>query len=106
METDSQFRPTYRKIDNLMKQTLCRSIAAVLVIAAGLLMMLSFQPAKPDNKSALRLAFEKMSKPAKSRAGRQKVNTRYVGSPSNLPTFGHPIIAGIGGTGFEESIRI
>src|ERR1700730_4513094 len=31
---------------------------------------------------------------------------RAVASPSNTPTFGHPIIAGIGGTGFEESIRI
>src|SRR5438128_2547909 len=24
----------------------------------------------------------------------------------NTPSFGHPIIAGIGGTGFEESIRV
>src|SRR5438309_6492240 len=26
--------------------------------------------------------------------------------PPDAPTFGHPIIAGIGGTGFEESIRV
>jgi hypothetical protein len=26
--------------------------------------------------------------------------------PANAPTFGHPVISGIGGTGFEESIRI
>jgi hypothetical protein len=26
--------------------------------------------------------------------------------PPNAPTFGHPVIAGIGGTGYEESLRI
>src|SRR5438105_2040513 len=32
--------------------------------------------------------------------------TTAVSSPvvTNVPTFGHPIIAGIGGTGFEESL--
>ena len=29
-----------------------------------------------------------------------------VALPANAPAFGHPVIAGIGGTGFEESLRI
>ncbi len=33
-------------------------------------------------------------------------SVRPASLPANAPTFGHPVISGIGGTGFEESIRI
>ena len=84
-----------------------RAIGSLLVAAAGVLLMLAFAPARLPDRGGMRLAFQKMTRPAKSKPGRQGINSSpNVLSPSNAPTFGHPIIAGIGGTGFEESIRI
>jgi hypothetical protein len=89
-----------------------RTMTAVLVAAGGLLMLLSFEPAKPlPSQGGLKLALQKLSF-SQPRSARNKgtpkggnLNTN-VALPANAPTFGHPIIAGIGGTGFEESIRI
>jgi hypothetical protein len=36
----------------------------------------------------------------------QARSTTTASMPANAPTFGHPIISGIGGTGFEQSIRL
>jgi hypothetical protein len=90
-----------------MKTNLRRTLAAILVVTAGLLLAMSFQPAKSRTQSDLRLAFQKMTRAAKNRAGRQSANLQTnILAVAHTPTFGHPIIAGIGGTGFEESIRI
>ena len=89
-----------------MKMNLRRPIAAALVVSAALLLGLTFQPARSATQGGLRLAFEKLTRPAKNKAGRQSANLN-TNIPSLItPMFGHPIIAGIGGTGFEESIRI
>src|SRR5438874_10694220 len=90
-----------------MKTNLRRIIAATLVTFASLLLVMGLEPVKPSRQGGLRLAFEKLTRPAKTKSGRQTANPSLnPPSPSNAPTFGHPIIAGIGGTGFEESIRI
>jgi len=91
-----------------MKTYLRRAFTIVLVVCAGLLLATSLRPSKPAQQTSLRLAFEKLSRSATTKAGRQpaNINTNLSAPSANLPTFGHPIIAGIGGTGFEESIRI
>src|SRR5947207_11112889 len=38
-------------------------------------------------------------------AGPSPRSTSVPAAPTAIPTFGHPIISGIGGTGFEQSIR-
>src|SRR6202011_2089425 len=91
-----------------------RCTTAVILGAIGtVLMMQSFGPAKVPSQGGLRLAFEKLNF-GLARLARNKRPVRAQGAnlnpkialASNVPTFGHPIIAGIGGTGFEESIRI
>src|ERR1700736_996441 len=91
-----------------------RCTTAVILGAIGtVLMMQSFGPAKVPSQGGLRLAFEKLNF-GLARLARNKRPVRAQGAnlnpkialASNVPTFGHTIIAGIGGTGFEESIRI
>src|SRR3989440_195607 len=83
---------------------------AAVIAGGGLLMMLSFEPPTP-RRGGPKLALQKLNL-SRSQSGKNKktqqngnLNTN-VALPANIPTFGHPIIAGIGGTGFEESIRI
>ncbi|MEY2485870.1 MAG: hypothetical protein QOH39_1518 [Verrucomicrobiota bacterium] len=83
--------------------------------AAVLLAVFGFAPSDPPPKTGPRLAtlkgdpgqLQRMARGRTSGGGniRQLLNPAATRSP-NDPTFGHPIIAGIGGTGFEESIRI
>src|SRR2546423_13272089 len=87
-----------------------RMTTAALIAGGGLLMMLSFEPPTP-RQGGPKLALQKLNL-SRSQSGKNKktqqngnLNTN-VALPANIPTFGHPIIAGIGGTGFEESIRI
>src|SRR5205823_11927272 len=96
-----------------MKMTLNlrRALASTLVVIAALLMMLSFEPAKSATNGGPILAFRKLNfiraQFAKNKGVQrgENLNTN-IALPADLPSFGHPIIAGIGGTGFEESIRI
>jgi hypothetical protein len=97
----------------MKRNLILRRVAAVILGAIGaLFMVLSFEPAKPPpSQGGLKLALQKLSF-SQPRSARNKgtpkggnLNTN-VALPGNAPTFGHPIIAGIGGTGFEESIRI
>src|SRR5438477_609078 len=87
-----------------------RMTTAALITGGGLLMMLSFEPPTP-RQGGPKLALQKVnlsrSQSAKNKKTQQvgNLNTN-VALPANIPTSGHPIIAGIGGTGFEESIRI
>src|SRR5207302_4929069 len=87
-----------------------RMTTAALITGGGLLMMLSFEPPTP-RQGGPKLALQKLnlsrSQSAKNKRTQQDGNLNTnVALPANIPTFGHPIIAGIGGTGFEESIRI
>ena len=88
------------------------SLAIVLCGAAVLLAICGFASFKgePLRKGAPTLAILKVDFKGKAPTGmpRNSFNRRIadVPVPANAPTFGHPIIAGIGGTGFEESLRI
>jgi hypothetical protein len=97
-----------------MKRSLIlhRAIAVVLVAVAVMFMVKSFEPAKPSSQSGLKLALEKLNlgalrAPNKASVRRQGANFNpHVALPANAPTFGHPIIAGIGGFGYEENLRL
>src|SRR5256885_8028133 len=91
-----------------------RRITAIILGAIGAaLMVQSFSPAEPASHGGLKLAFENLNL-GRAQLAKNKRLVRPQGAnsntnifaPVNLPTFGHPIIAGVGGTGFEESIRI
>src|SRR5437868_258209 len=90
-----------------------RCTTAVIFGAIGAaLMVQSFAPAKLSSQGGLRLAFEKLNVGrAQLAKSKRPVRPQGVNLNPNIavvsnPTFGHPIIAGIGGTGFEESLRI
>jgi hypothetical protein len=90
-----------------------RPTAAILSAIGILLMAQSFAPVPPPNQSGLKLALQKLNLDRTSLARSKGSFTQQgenlktnVALPANAPTFGHPIISGIGGTGFEESIRI
>src|SRR2546430_17198331 len=80
-----------------------RALALALVAIAALLLILSLEAAKPSSNGGPLLALRKLSfvraPSAKNKAVwvGGDVNTN-IPQPVNLPTFGHPIIAGIGGT--------
>src|SRR2546423_6864396 len=87
-----------------------RMTTAALIAGGGLLMMLSFEPPTP-RQGGPKLALQKLnlsrSQSAKNKKTQRNGNLNpKIAFAANTPTFGHPIIAGIGGTGFEESIRI
>src|SRR5207302_11034338 len=88
-------------------------LAFTLCLAGAWLAMLSFATQNSTRGSGPTLRLEKLTFPAtSSRAMDQSTSVPVAqtavtaAAPVNAPTFGHPIIAGIGGTGFEESIRI
>src|SRR3954452_13623183 len=87
-----------------------RALVAFVPCATGLLLIFaSFAPSKPAFNRGPTLALLKTDLSPKSKVGGPirpgpRVTTPAI-SASSI-TFGHPIIAGIGGTGFEESIRI
>jgi len=87
-----------------------RAVAAILVATACLLMRLSFKSANRTRYDGFKLAVQKLQEaPVKQ----QRLVRAVMPTPKlnvalrpDAPTFGHPIIAGIGGLGFEESVRI
>ncbi|HYR23454.1 MAG TPA: dockerin type I domain-containing protein [Chthoniobacterales bacterium] len=98
-----------------MKKNLhLRDATAVILGAIGAaLMVQSFEPAKPLSQGGLKLALQKLNLGGASLARNKRSVTAQGGNfntnaalAANAPTFGHPIIAGVGGTGFEESLRI
>jgi hypothetical protein len=74
-------------------------------------MIVSFNPVTPGTESGLKLAFEKLNV-SRSKADLGKSLLRKptvkpkVPQPANVPTFGHPVISGIGGFGYEENLRL
>src|SRR5205085_7405556 len=93
-----------------MKQSrkLRMGVAAGLVATSAFLMTSIFAPPTHQRPGGLKLAFQRINRanPEKNKGAVLDVNLNPNVAQPNAPTFGHPIIAGIGGTGFEESIRI
>jgi hypothetical protein len=92
-----------------------RTTAMILGAIGAALMVQSFEPAKQPSQNGFKLAMQKLNFGRASSANqRRSTDQQNVTSTRNLnvalradaPTFGHPIISGIGGLGFEESVRI
>jgi hypothetical protein len=90
-------------------------LVLVLCSASVVLALFSFAPSKITAQSGPKLAVLKLNLDRQWLAGQKRSakqeSIRSIPNPDvalrpDAPTFGHPIIAGIGGTGFEESIRI
>src|SRR5438132_1355017 len=104
MKTNPSFRFSFRH---------CRLFIAFLLCAiGGALGLLDIAVNELPNHSAPTLRLERLSFPSPGLVSTQMSRSVDLNStatlllPADAPTFGHPIIAGIGGTGFEESIRI
>jgi hypothetical protein len=83
----------------------------MLGVASALLMTMSFRPPTPASGTGMKLAFYRLNLNAlestKNKGGLLDSNLGpKIASPENAPTFGHPIIAGIGGFGYEENLRL
>ena len=94
-------------------------VAAILLCWAGLLLALfSFAPfnnAQPQKRgptlATLRVDIERNLSAARIRSLRKVVNqpndrASVIAQPVNAPTFGEPIISGIGGVGYEQDLRL
>src|ERR1700704_1074972 len=94
------------------------SFAVIFCWFAVLLGIFSFTSFKeepsqkgPPTLAALKLNLERRATPLRIDLAKDPANGRLSSVPAApasifTPTFGHPIISGIGGTGFEQSIRI
>src|SRR5438128_4894634 len=89
-----------------------RLIGFLLCGIGGALGLVDIAVNELPSHSAPTLRLERLSFPSPGLASTQMSRSFDLNStvtpslPADAPTFGHPIIAGIGGTGFEESIRI
>ena len=87
-------------------------LALALGSVAVYLIILTLAAPAPTSKHGLRLAVERLEFARNSALAAHRSAISLPSNPAttqidpNAPSFGHPIIAGIGGTGFEESIRI
>jgi hypothetical protein len=83
---------------------------SALCCAGVALTVLSVAVPKFQQSRPLRLAAEKFQLRSNAfpiATGRRPLPARpFVLPPVNTPTFGHPVISGIGGTGFEEDLRL
>jgi len=95
-----------------MKKSARYTFAAVLIAAAALLVVLSLKSSESPSRRGLMLAFQKLNLGALRARNKDSFRQQGVNSnpnipvPANLPTFGHPVISGIGGLGFEEDLRL
>lgn len=85
-------------------------LAGILGATSALLAIASFHSGKPTTGAGPKLAFEKLNRnvvrPDKNRGPlREPSLSPNIPSP-NAPTFGHPVISGIGGFGYEENLRL
>jgi hypothetical protein len=88
-----------------------RAALTLILCAAGTALMIVSFDATPKTESGLKLAFEKLNmsrtKPGLAQGMLRKPVVRpKIPQPANLPTFGHPVISGIGGFGYEENLRL
>ena len=102
----------YREVMSFPKGPRGAAMAyGVLGAMGALLMTLSFQPAKPPITTGSRLALKKLTlnrlNPGKNKGPQSdRTPNPNVPLPPNAPTFGHPVISGIGGFGYEENLRL
>src|ERR1700730_441671 len=88
-----------------------RAALTLILCAAGTALMIVSFDATPKTESGLKLAFEKLNmsrtKPGLAQGMlRTPVVRPKIPQPANAPTFGHPVISGIGGFGYEENLRL
>src|SRR5438067_2373484 len=88
-----------------------RIVIALLLCAAGALLgRFSLSPSPVPRRFGPMLAISKLEFDARGRPHGGPIYNNIAAMASipnpNAPTFAHPVIAGIGGTGFEESMRI
>ena len=99
-----------------------KKIAGLALISVGVLLaMISFAPPKSPTTPPPALMLRELTVAERAvNAQRESIGrrVRQIAAPSvaqivavpslapNAPTFGHPVISGIGGTGFEEAIRL
>ncbi len=87
-------------------------LAFILFLLGGIFGIWSFTMVDSTPRGGPRLAVEKLRFwPRDTRPNRQRVvsprsQNLSVALDVNAPTFGHPVISGIGGVGFEQDIRI
>lgn len=84
-------------------------LAGILGATAVFLATATFQLAKPITGAAPKLAFEKVNRnvvrPDRNRPPSRQPSVNPNIPLPNAPTFGHPVISGIGGFGYEENLR-
>ena len=92
-----------------MKQSrkLRMGVAAGLVATSAFLMTSIFAPPTHLRAGGLKLAFQRINRATleKNKGAVLDVNLNPNVAQPNAPTFGHPIIAGIGGTGFSPIVN-
>lgn len=90
-----------------------RSIAVATFCAVFAVVPLAAQPVKPAGL----LRVDRVTFPPARTAGPPRAffpqpvtlslpSTRLAANAAPMPTFGHPVISGIGGTGFEQNLRL
>ena len=92
-------------------RVLRNSLATVLGAAGMFLMALSFGLTQPAAATGPTLAFQKINRsalrPDKNKAPQLSGIRNAPLLPNlNAPTFGHPVISGIGGFGYEQNLRL
>src|SRR5437899_3942447 len=89
-----------------------RLIAFLLCTSGAGLALLGLAVNRLPQRTGPRLILERISFPPSKTASQksqllsQSRSTTTASLRADAPTFGHPIISGIGGTGFEQSIRL
>ena len=89
-------------------------LACGLCLIGSLLTVFSFAPSKPVSRggpklNTLKVDVAQLQRTARERAlgrGYDRPVVNGLAVPANSPTFGHPIISGIGGVGFEQDLRL
>ncbi|HZI32474.1 MAG TPA: hypothetical protein VFF11_09030, partial [Candidatus Binatia bacterium] len=91
-------------------RVLRKSFAIILGAAGVWLGILSFHASQHPAGTGARLAFEKLNRnamlPGKPKGPQLSgIRTTPLLLNPNAPTFGHPVISGIGGFGYEQNLR-
>lgn len=89
-----------------------RWLAMILCATGLLLIMMSFDAPKTPIAGGQRLAFQELNlnRPEAGENGGALLETKFEHKPrftgGKAPTFGHPVVSGIGGFGYEENLRL
>ena len=91
-----------------------RGLAALVLCTLGItLAVIGTRPAKSTVSRGKTLSVARLdltprtsSGPTRPAFSQNQINANAASLRADAPTFGHPVISGIGGTGFEQAIRI